>query len=341
MKVLHIGKPGNIEKYSSEDSFLRSLECREAPLGLSEDEYLRIGGDADFLIADAISPVSAELINRMPNLKLIHSEGVAFNAIDTEAAAERGIYVCNSSGMNATAVAEQALLLMLGVIKNVVNNDRAVRDGRQIDVKGGYMQRGDLMELSDFAVGLVGFGDIAKETARLLRAFGVQNIYYNKRKPLSESEEKELGVRYMELKELLRQSDVVSLHIPLNDNTRGMANDEFFSDMKDGSLFINTARGELVDDAAFIRALESGKLGMAGLDTLSNEPVKPEHMLLNLPDEISERIVFSPHIGGITAASFRRSYAMISEDIENVAKGCRPRRVVNNVKPGRSLKKGE
>ena len=331
VKVFHIGKVGNVEKYSSEGSFLAGLELVDAPHGLSDDEYIRLGKDADFLIADAISPVSAYLIGGMPHLKLIHSEGVAFNAIDTAAAAGRGIYVCNSSGMNATAVAEQALLLMLGMVKNVVVNDKAVREGRQIEVKGGYMQRGDLMELADFSVGLVGFGDIAVETARLLRAFGVENIFYNKRKPLAASEENALGVQYMELDELLGSSDIVSLHLPLNEQTKGMVNEEFFSGMREGSFFVNTARGELVDDKALIRALERGKLKMAGLDTVSNEPVKAEHELLNLPEEISGKILFSPHIGGITAASFRRSYAMISEDIEDVANGRRPRRVVNNM----------
>ena len=328
LKILHIGKAGNLERYADEDSILRTMEVSEGAHGLTDEEYLKIGGDADFIIADAISPVSGNLIEKMPNLKLIHSEGVAFNAIDLEAAKNRGIPVCNSGGMNASAVAEITILLMLGMIKDFVENDAAVRDGRQIEIKSGYMQRGDLAELSDCSVGLVGFGDIATETAKLLRAFGVKEIYYNKRYRLSKSEEETLQVQYLDMDELLGASDIVSLHIPLNESTKGMVDAKFFDSMKDGSYFVNTARGELVDDDALIQALRSGKLKMAGLDTLSFEPVERDHKLLNLPDEISRKIIFSPHIGGITASSIRRSYAYISQDIEAVMQGRIPGRIV-------------
>ena len=332
MKVLHIGKRGNMEKYSAPDSFLYALERVDMDHGLPAEEYLAEAGDADFLVADAIAPVPAALIDGMPNLRLIHSEGVAFNRIDTEAAARRGVYVCNSQGMNATAVAEQTILLMLGLLRDVAKNDAAVREGRQIAVKEGYMQRGDLHELADCAVGLVGFGDIARATARLLRAHGVETIYYHKRHPLSAEDETALGVRYLPLEELLAQSDIVSLHLPVNENTAGMADEAFFAAMRDGSYFVNTARGELVDDDALIGALVSGKLAMAGLDTLDHEPVQPDHPLLNMPEDIAGKILFSPHIGGITAASFRRSYAMIWEDVRDAAEGRKPRRVVNFVK---------
>lgn len=329
MKVLHIGKFGNMEKYSSEDSFLGQLDKADMPNDASVKDYLAAGGDADFIVVDAMTPVPAELIDAMPNLKLIHSEGVAYNAIDTEAAKARGIYVCNSEGMNAMAVAEQTLLLMVGMLRDVAGGDRAVREGRQIAVKEGYMQRGDLKELADCSVGLVGFGHIAKATAKLLRAYGVQTIYYNKRHPLTKENESKYGAMYKALPELLSASDIVSLHLPVTEETRNIADNTFFAQMRDGSYFVNTSRGELVDDTALAAALETGKLTMAGLDTLDHEPVQTDHVLVNLPANISQKILFSPHIGGITASSFRRSYAMIWEDIEAVINGKRPQRVVN------------
>lgn len=329
MKLLHIGKQGNIEKYAAPDSYLFQLEIAEAPIGLTAAEYLAIAPDADFIVADAIGEVSGELIEHMPNLRLVHSEGVAFNRIDTEAARKRHVLVCNSQGMNASAVAEQAVLLMLGMLRDVNGGDRAVREGRQIQKKEGYMRRGDLRELADCSVGLVGFGDIAKETAKLLRAFGVREIFCHKKTPLSPEEEEALGVSYRSLDELLQNSDIVSLHLPVNDSTKGMADRTFFSKMKDGAYFVNTARGELVEDAALIEALGTGKLSMAGLDTLDNEPVQPDHPLLKLSEEFWGKILFSPHIGGITASSFRRSYAMIAEDIQAAAEGRIPKRVVN------------
>ena len=329
MKVLHIGKQGNMETYSAKDSFLYELETVDMPKGLPVREYLDKAGDADFIVADAIAAVPGDLIRGMKNLKLIHSEGVAFNSFDIETAREQKVYVCNSRGMNASAVAEQTILLMSGMLKNIIENDQAVRRGEQIQVKEGYMKRGDLKELSDCKIGLVGFGDIAKKVARLLLAYGVSTIYYYKRNVLSPGEEKEYHVQYLPLEELLKNSDIVSLHLPVNSSTEGMADARFFSLMKAGSFFVNTSRGELVDDEALIDGLKTGRVSMAGLDTLDHEPVQKDHPLLDLPEDLAGRLIFSPHIGGITASSFRRSYAMIWEDIRDAAEGRRPARVVN------------
>ncbi|MCC8064020.1 MAG: hydroxyacid dehydrogenase [Clostridiales bacterium] len=329
MKVLHIGKEGNMERYTVSTPFIEQLEKVSLPNGLDTARYLEAAGDADFLIADAVAPVTGALIRGMPNLKLIHSEGVAFNSFDVEAATAQHVYVCNCQGMNASAVAEQAILLMVGMLRDAVNNDAAVRTGAQIATKEGYMKRGDLRELADCSVGLVGFGDIAQATAKLLRAYGVEEIYYYKRHPLTREAEQRLGVSYLPLEELLGRSDIVSLHLPVSPSTMHTADSAFFAQMKEGSYFVNTARGELVDDEALVDALASGKLAMAGLDTLDHEPVQADHYLLRQPEDISRRLLFSPHIGGITASSFRRGYQMVWEDIQAVAEGQVPRRAVN------------
>jgi phosphoglycerate dehydrogenase-like enzyme len=331
MKILHIGKKGNLERYSRSDSVLLKMALADVPIGQPVETYLKAGGDADFIVVDAISPVPGDLIRKMPNLKLIHSEGVAFNQIDLKAADDCGVYVCNAKGMNAVAVAEQAVLLMVGMLRDVVHGDAQVRSGLQIQTKEGYISRGDLLELSDCAVGLVGYGDIAKETARLLRAYGVSTIYYNKRHRLSEAEEQVQGVIYAPLKALLERSDIVSLHLPVNETTARIADRRFFAAMRPGSYFVNTARGELVDDGALIEALETGKLAMAGLDTLDGEPVQKNHPLLNQSEAVERKLIFSPHIGGITRQSFFRSYHMIDEAVRAVCAGQRPEHVVNRV----------
>ena len=195
------------------------------------------------------------------------------------------------SALIAMAVAEQTLLLMVGVLRNVAQNDAKVREGLQIETKESYMANMNLYEMADFSVGLIGFGNIAKATAKLLNAYGVENIYYYKRTPLSEAEEKSLNVKYLPLDELLSKSDFVSMHTPVTSETKQMANDEFFGKMKEGSYFINTARGEVVDSYALVRALESGKIKMAGLDTVDNEPARKDHYLLNLPEETSKKIL--------------------------------------------------
>ncbi len=328
MKVLHIGKKGNPERFSKADSLIKKAEIIDMPNGLSADEYLSKGFECEHIIADAIAEVPASLINAMPFLKSIHSEGVAYNKIDLNAAKKNNVVVCHSVAMNASAVAEQTILLMDGLIKNILVNDRAVRSGNQITAKEAYMQNGNLYELSDCIVGLVGFGNIARAVTRLLTAYGVEHIYYYKRNRLSNEEEKQLGVEYKSLSELLGLSDIVSLHLPVTPASEKIANKGFFSQMKEGSYFVNTARGELVDDNALASALISGHIKMAGLDTMNNEPVSKDNYLLTIPD-IKDQILLSPHIGGITASSFRRSYAMIWEDIETVRKGELPKRAVN------------
>ena len=331
MKILHIGKRGNLQRFTQPDSILRTMTLVDVPMNEPVSAYLKDGADADFIIADAMAPVTGELIRSMPNLKLIHSEGVAYNSFDLEAADACGVYVCNSKGMNAVAVAEQAVLLMVGMLRNVVQGDAAVRAGHQIEMKEGYMVRSDLRELSEFSIGLIGYGDIARETARLVRAYGVSTVYYNKRHRLSPEEEKAQGVIYKPVDELLKASGIVSLHLPVNAKTTHFANRRFFDLMQPGSYLVNTARGELVDDQALIDALASGKLAMAGLDTLDGEPVRKDHPLLNQPEAIEKKLLLSPHVGGITAQSFVRSYAMADEDVRTFLEGRRPKRVVNHV----------
>ena len=331
MKILHIGKRGNLQRFTQTSSILRTMTLVDVPMNEPVSAYLKDGADADFIIADAMAPVTGELIRSMPNLKLIHSEGVAYNSFDLEAADACGVYVCNSKGMNAVAVAEQAVLLMVGMLRNVAQGDAAVRAGHQIEMKEGYMVRSDLRELSEFSIGLIGYGDIARETARLVRAYGVSTVYYNKRHRLSPEEEKAQGVIYKPVDELLKASGIVSLHLPVNAKTTHFANRRFFDLMQPGSYLVNTARGELVDDQALIDALASGKLAMAGLDTLDGEPVRKDHPLLNQPEAIEKKLLLSPHVGGITAQSFVRSYAMADEDVRTFLEGRRPKRVVNHV----------
>lgn len=330
MKILHIGKQGNLQRFAAADGFLNSLDLVDLKPDLPVEEYLSQAGDADFIVADAIAAVPGALIRQMPNLLAIHSEGVAFNAIDLKAADECGVYVCNAQGMNAMAVAEQTILLIVGMLRNIVVNDAAVRAGHQIETKENYMQNGSLHELADCSVGLICFGNIARRTARLLKAYQVENVYYYQRHRMDSVQEQQYGVQYRELDDLLAQSQIVSLHLPVTETTRHMADRAFFAKMQPGSYLVNTARGELVDDAALIEALKSGHLAMAGLDTLDHEPVLKDHPLLNQPRSIASRLLLSPHIGGITAASFYRGYAMIDEDLWLAAQGQEPKRVVNH-----------
>lgn len=327
MKLLVIGSKARTEKYLPNLPIVNEVEIVVVERGASDDEILSIAADADFIMADAISPVSAHLIESMPNLKLIHSEGVAYNAIDVEAARTRNVYVCNNAGANAVGVAEQTVLLMLACLRDVVNGDAAVREGRQIQTKERMMLEG-IRELGDCRIGFIGFGAIAQETARHLAGWGCE-MFYNKRHRLAEEDERSLDARFATVDEIAASCDIVSIHVPVTDDTRNMVDAAFFARMKPGAILVNTARGEIVDTQALAGALEAGTLAAAGLDTVAPEPVLPDNPLLNLSDQAARRVVLSPHIGGTTIGFFRRAHRTIWENIARVAAGEKPVNIVS------------
>lgn len=288
--------------------FSDGFSVRFYPLGASADE-IGADGDADVLVVDAMGSVEKELINVLPSLKLIQSEGVGYQGIDLEAAANRGVAVCNNPGINDTAVAEQAIMLMLSCLKNARNLDQAVRIGRQIETKKEYF--GKLKELSECTVGLIGFGKIARKTAQFLKPFGARVLYSNRTR--YEELEREYSVSYADMDTLLGESDIVSLHLPANSRTAGIADASFFKKMKSGACFINTARGELVDNNALVEALLNGRLSMAGLDVIAPEPVMPDNPLLD--KRIEDKILFSPHIGGLSSATVSKLYQGVLKNI--------------------------
>lgn len=282
---------------------------------LDEREKLLCADETEILIADAMARVDDEIISSMPRLKMIMSEGVGYQGIDTAFAAKKGIPVCNNKGVNDTAVAEAAVLLILSCLKSIITNHQAVYDGRQIEIKKAYFGR--VRELGECTVSLIGFGDIARCTAKYLNALGARVVYYNRTRYTEL--EKDYGVQYADLDELLKKSDFVSLHLAVNDDTKEIANAEFFSKMKNSAYLINTARGELVDNNALLDALLKGEIAGAGLDVISPEPVTADNILLD--ERIKDKLVLMPHIAGITHLTVDKIYQSISENISRLANG--------------------
>lgn len=330
MKALIIANQDRFEKYRPVDMpILQDVEPVFCPRGSSDGELLAAARDADFIAADPMATVSAALIRGMPNLKLIHSEGVAFNNFDLEAAREKGVYVCNCKGVNAGAVAEQTVLLMLAVLRRLVVGDRTERRGGQMQMKERTMLEG-LKELSECKVGLIGFGDIARAAAERLRPFGCA-LFYNTPRRKSEDIERRFGVCYLPLEELVRTCDMISLHTPVTKETKGMVNREFLSRMRPDAILINTARGDLVDNEALREAIIAGRIAGAGLDTVFPEPTTADNPLVDLPPECADKVIFSPHIGGITARAFRQANRLIWQSFEDVRQGKRPQNIVNGL----------
>ena len=329
MKVLVIGNKDRYQKFMPDKAFVKSVEIVYMPRDYSAKEVLAKAKDASAILIDPMADLPGEVIESISNLKIIQSEGVGFNGIDCAAARRKGVYVCNCKGANAGAVAEQTVLLMLALLRSAIPCDRAVREGHQIEWKERLMVEG-ISELGDCKIGMIGFGDIAKATAKRLLPFGCELFYYTKAPKPRELEE-EYGVAYLEQEELLRTCDIVSLHCPVTPETMGMVNAEFLSQMKTGAYLINTARGDLVDNQALCDAIQSEKLRGAGLDTVAPEPVTRDNLLLKLPAQYAERIIFSPHIGGITTSYFRRGHAFNWSNVERAVNGGRPQFIVNGL----------
>lgn len=327
MKVAVLTPPARIEKYYDISTLPSSLELIRIGNRYTPQEVLDRASDADFIFVDAISPVPGEIIRGMKNLKLIHSEGVAFNHIDLETASKCGVIVCNNAGANSTAVAEHAVMLMLAMLRRLTEGDYMVRTGQQFAFKGSFIISG-VPELADCRVGLVGFGAIARATARLLQAFGCKTFYYDIVRA-EEKLERELSAEYQPLEELVAQSDIVSLHLPVTEQTKDIVDEKFFRSMKPTSILINTARGELVDQQAAAAAIQHGWISGIGTDTLSPEPVPIDNPLIQLPEEYRFKVLFSPHIAGATDSAFRRMHHTVWKNILAVMEGKKPTNIVN------------
>lgn len=324
-----LGDRAYYERILPSNPYLASESCLFLGRAATNDEVVTAMPEAEVLLVDAIATVDADLIERLPRLKLINSEGVGFDKIDLVCAREHGVYVCNNHGMNAGAVAEQTILLMLGLLRGVIEGDAAVRDGRQIDIKMRGMREG-ITDLADCTIGLVGLGAIGQATAARLKAFGCRVLYTGRSRKDAELETR-LGVEYLPLEEMLPLCDFVSLHCAVTPETRGLVDEAFLARMRLGAFLINTARGEIVDNAALVDALVEGRLGGAGLDVVYPEPVLPDNPLVNLPPTAARKVLFSPHVGGITTGSMRRGQAHMWENIARVERGERPDCVVNGL----------
>ncbi|MEN6565023.1 MAG: 2-hydroxyacid dehydrogenase [Veillonellales bacterium] len=247
------------------------------------------------------------LIRELPLLKLIQRWGVGFDKVDIAAAGERNIPVAVTPGMNAASVAEMAVLHMLAVYRKLL-----VLHG---NVVNGKWQRPGIASHSyticGKKVGLIGLGNIGELVAKQVQAFGAEVQYYDMFR-LQPVEELRLGIQYVSLEELLKNSDIVSLHIPLTDSTRHLLNKDTFRLMKKNAILINTARGGIIQESDLIEALSSHKIMGAGLDCLETEPVSTDNPLLKL-----DNVVLTPHMGGSTMDT---SVNMARHCIENIVK---------------------
>lgn len=278
--------------------------------------------DADVLYVNAMQQVKADIIDAMPNLKMIHSEGVAFNKIDVDYAKKKGIFVCNARGANAGQVAEQTILLMLNLLHRFEEGSHLMKKGLQKETQSRFIQEG-LLDLKGAKVGIVGFGAIGKELATRLITFGCKLFYYDPF-PAAEEIEKQYQIERMSFDNLLKACDIVSLHLPVTPETAGLMNKEKLSLMKPSAILINTSRGEIVNNEDLVWAIQNGIIYGAGLDTIAPEPVPKDNPILTLEEPYCYKVAVSPHIAGTTLSAFRNMYSIFTENVNKIANGEKP-----------------
>lgn len=276
------------------------------------DEIVAFIGDAPILVTH-LAPLSAGMMDRLPHLKLVAvSRGGPVN-IDVAAARARGIHVVNTPGRNASAVAEFTIGAILAQTRLITRGHDSLRRGEW----RGDLYRADLTgdELSEMTVGIIGYGHVGRRVVRLLKAFGCRILVCDPYVQLA-VEDLNDGVEQVGLERLLAQSDVVSLHPRVTEETRGMIGAAQFVAMKPGSYFINTARGPLVDYQALYDALASDHLRGAAIETFGVEPVPPDWPLLQLPN-----VTLTPHIAGASVKTVRIAARAAALEVQRYLNG--------------------
>ena len=259
------------------------------------------------------SRFTEEVLARCPRLRHIAVYGIGVDNIDLEACRRRGIVVTNTPGYAAEAVAEAALALALAVARKIVSNDRAVREGR--------WARTPVVQLAGKTLGVIGAGPIAQRMMALGHCLGMEVLAWTFHP--SPEREKALGVPFLPLEEVLRRADVLSLHLPLTPQSRGLIGRRELALMKPTAILVNTARSAIVDEEALTEALQSGRLAGAGLDVFSQEPLPKDHPLARL-----ENTVLSPHNAAMTPETTLRGLLMAVENIRGWLAGKPTHRVV-------------
>jgi len=282
----------------------------------SELELAAEVGEAEALITIVSDPVTAAVFEAAHNLKIVAQYAVGVDNIDRAAAAARGIFVTHTPNALTDATADLTMALLLALTRRIVEGDRMVRTGSY----AGW--RPDLLlgtELKGKVLGIAGPGRIGRAVTRRARSFGMTVIAFGRS---ARDEDDPDDPPRVSFDDLLRRSDVVSIHLPLNDETRRLFRAETFAKMKPGSYLLNTARGPIVDEVALVRAIDEGQLAGAGLDVYENEPgITP-----GLLDE--NRVVLMPHAGSATLETRREMARMVVEDVRRVLAGDKPLRSV-------------
>lgn len=312
MKVVYLLRHGGLSSRTPQG--WESVVITPRPDGGYSRDELEQMADADFLVAGA-ECVHNVLLTRTRKLKLVQRLGVGHDGVDLEMAKRLNIRVCNMPDFNAGTVAEHALMLMLALLRRLFESTLLMKSGKwPVSTVVGS----GLFDLQGKTLGIVGCGNIGREVARRARPFGVSLVYFD-RKEVEPGLVRELGVSRRALDSVLSESDIVTIHLPLAEKTRGLIGKRELELMKSTALLINTARGAIVDEAALAESLQKRRIAGAGIDVFSDEPLDEKHPLRRCPN-----VLLTPHTAGQTREAMERMVTLMRENLERVARGEEP-----------------
>jgi len=278
--------------------------------------------EAEYLVGFGHRGINDAFYRGAPKLRLLQLLSAGYDTVDIEAARGAGVPVCNNGGANATAVSEHAIMLMMAVCRRLVWQHQSVVAGRW---RGNAPTQAGIFEMRGKVLGIVGLGTIGKKVARLANAFGMSVLYFDVKR-LTEAEEDALDVRFRLLGEVLRECDILSLHVPLNASTQGMIGAQELAAMKPSAIIVNTSRGPVIDEKAMTAALSANKLFGAGLDVFDEEPTPPDNPLLKL-----DNVVLTAHLAGPTWESNVTRLRNGFDNVQRMARGEAPLWVVEEM----------
>lgn len=295
--------------------------------GFTDDDLIAASRDVDGIIIRTKGRIAENLIAAASKLKVVGRHGVGIDHLDISAATKAGVWMCNTPAGSLTAVAEQTCMMMLSLAKLAMRCDRAVREG-----EFGFRSRSELLQLEGRTLGILGLGRIGGRVAEICHTGFRMNVIYTDLIKYR-TKEKRLKARKVSLEQLLKRSDVLSVHVPLTELTLGMIGAKEMAKMKKGSSLLNLARGKIVDNGALAKALKRGRPGAAGLDVFNPEPLPKSHPLAKC-----ENAIFSPHNGAQTAEA-RYNYGKIVLDVLRALEGKKPENALNNPNSPRARRK--
>lgn len=310
MKVVIVGEFSEASKTSIASEFPSNWEI--VIVGPEE-----IKGELEY--AQVIIPehiqIDGPLLDRAPHLKLVQT-GAGFDNVDLDACTQRGVYVANAAGVNAAAVAEHVFAFILCWYKNMTNLDTSLK-------QGGYNVNYTGAELTNKVIGVIGLGNIGRYVGRLAKAFGMRILGYD-----IQPGEPGPDIERTDLTTLFKESDIISLHVFLNDQTRHMISSDQLAIMKPDVFLINTSRGPVIDESALIEALEEKRIGGAGLDVFENEPLSPDSPLRKL-----DNVILTPHTAGMPDGRkfHKKRYEFFVDNIQRVLIGKKPHNALTQI----------